>query len=108
MGRVTWPVRVTYLPPLSLGAYKSGLSPHLGAPSGSSSGPVTASAHRVVSRHGMSRQDYAASEPDVDAMAVTFKLPLHHAARQQSFHEGRSYDSSQATPRGASTTRPIS
>ena len=49
MGRVTWPVRVTYLPPLSLGAYKSGLSPHLGAPSGSSSGPVTASAHRVVS-----------------------------------------------------------
>ena len=30
MGRVTWPVRVTYLPPLSLGAYKSGESPPWG------------------------------------------------------------------------------
>ena len=82
MGRVTWPVRVTYLPPLSLGAYKSGLSPHLGAPSGSSSGPVTASAHRVVSRHGMSRQDYAASEPDADGGYLQITVaPRREAAK---------------------------
>ena len=36
-------------------------------------------------------------------MAATFRLPLRRAARLQSFREGRSYNSSQATHRGAST-----